>query len=352
MMNLNFRWVNTGLDERIVKSITSTPNKTEKLVLVHDSKRGNYYRNQLVNVEHLQNEFERLLQQQQQQKESQQTIDSHRDDHKPSHRDDHKPSHRDDHNHPTNSSETSKQSAQQLFQQSEQLGIAAKDLKAAQFVHRCLTLPTERTKAVNDSRIARHQLVDGSPGTKCSLSDVPKSVFLKISKFIKDSYKPHFTNDNFSKNYKINGIYKITDLADETEFEKLKQQNTAYQNQTVLGKNCQTDTFIHGTTYPALLSLLGKTGKFLPTASTGGGTNVTVDSNYSLDYAIGRYDDNDPNGVLLLCEGSIGEHTTKPQDRSDATLAVNTGMINYFVFKKDHSLIPRYVIDVTSRQPS
>ena len=51
-MKINVAFVNTGLDERIVKSVTgATPAKTEKMVLVHDSKKGDYYRKQVVNVD-------------------------------------------------------------------------------------------------------------------------------------------------------------------------------------------------------------------------------------------------------------------------------------------------------------
>ena len=52
-MKLNLRFVNTGLDDRIVKSLPSSmhPAKTEKMVFVHDKKKGDYYRKQQVNME-------------------------------------------------------------------------------------------------------------------------------------------------------------------------------------------------------------------------------------------------------------------------------------------------------------
>ena len=52
-MRINLNFVNTGLDDRIVKSLpSSTPTvKTEKMVFVHDKKKGDYYRKQKVNVQ-------------------------------------------------------------------------------------------------------------------------------------------------------------------------------------------------------------------------------------------------------------------------------------------------------------
>ena len=52
-MKININFINTGLDDRILKSlnIKSASGKTEKVVLVHDHKKGDYYRKQLVNVD-------------------------------------------------------------------------------------------------------------------------------------------------------------------------------------------------------------------------------------------------------------------------------------------------------------
>lgn len=51
LVYINF--INTGLDDRIVKSATNDlpPAKTEKMVMVHDKQKGDYVRKQRVNVE-------------------------------------------------------------------------------------------------------------------------------------------------------------------------------------------------------------------------------------------------------------------------------------------------------------
>lgn len=328
-------WVNSGLDDKILKSIQST-NKTEKTILVHDTKRGDYYRRQLVNTD-----INKFLRQPNQSNKS--PIEQ---SNKPSIE------------QPTKSSDNNSKN-QQLFEASKKLGIIAKDIKTAKFIQQCITKPTEKTKSIIQSKINRHQLVATNSGVKCSLSDVSKSTFLKISKLIEDSYIPISKGDKFSKHYKINGIYKVTNLAEEADFERLKQQNASYKTQSVLGKNCQSDLFFHGTTYPALLNLLGQTGGFTPAASVGEGTNTTTDTRYALNYAIGRYDSRDNNGVLILSEGSIGQYTqdyvSPNKNNPKDTIAADTGMIKYFVFRKEHSLIPRYIIDITqyaSNQPS
>ena len=307
MVYINF--INTGLDDRIIKGMFSHsgshPAKTEKMVLVHDSKKGDYYRKQLVNSD---------------QPATNGTHSEH----------------------------------EKLFQQAKELGITAKDLKSAEFIQGCLTKPTKRTRIVSSGRGNIEDATQGDKVTnsQCTLKSVDSKTFNKLKQFVIDNYNSKF--NKFNDIFKINGIYEIQRLKSEADFQQIKKENAKYKNVTGYGKNYQSDLFFHGTSYYSLLSILGKSGGFRSAASVGRGTNATTDSSYSLDYAVGHFDYSDRNGPLLICEGSVGQTEdggnntgSRPtEDNSDKTFTGWTGMINYFVFRKENSLIPRYVVDV------
>ena len=145
---------------------------------------------------------------------------------------------------------------------------------------------------------------------KCKLSSVTDEEFKTIVQQIEADQDKKY--HGYMK-YKIHGIYRISGLELEDEFNQIVKSNEYYKNRRAGEKNCQIDTFYHGTGAASTCLILGHSGQFEvgdPKIGRmlGNGIYLADKSSKSAQYI--REDGflkNQSRGSLLLCKASLGD---------------------------------------------
>ena len=161
--------------------------------------------------------------------------------------------------------------------------------------------------------------------------------------------------------YKIKGVYKISGLAVEKQFEEIKKANEKNQNlNTVpnMPKNQTSDYFYHGTGSMATSLILGHSGQFkLVKAKVGrmlgNGIYLADKSSKSAQY-IGDegYSRSGIHGSLMIVEASLGNTVGRNRrgswDMNDTVFAgTQHGVLNNeWCVHNPKAVIPRYLVEM------
>lgn len=147
---------------------------------------------------------------------------------------------------------------------------------------------------------------------KSSIASVSKETYEDITKLVLSNWD-NYRHKKFSP--KIRGIYEVTDIPVREEFEKLVEKNKGYSNpdEDPEGKDCQLDTFYHGTDYTATSLIVGKSGAFKIGKAKAGrmlgdGVYLALQSSKSAQYIGDKFGrEKGTKGTLMVVEASLGE---------------------------------------------
>lgn len=157
--------------------------------------------------------------------------------------------------------------------------------------------------------------------------------------------------------YRIKGVYEVSGLAIEKDFDKIKKQHSQYSGVKSGGKDCGSDFFYHGTGSMATSLILGHSGEFKIVKAKvgrmlGDGIYLADKSSKSAQY-IGDagYSRSGISGSLMVVEASLGDtlHRRTSQGYShDTVFAGKTdGLLNNeWCVHDTHAVIPRYLVQM------
>ena len=157
--------------------------------------------------------------------------------------------------------------------------------------------------------------------------------------------------------YKIKGVYEVSGLAVEKEFNQIKKQNSKYAGKTAGGKKCDSDIFYHGTGSMATSLILGHSGEFkLVKAKVGrmlgDGIYLADKSSKSAQY-IGDagYAHHGIQGSLMVVEASLGntlDARTSGGNKYDSVYAGKEHKLlnSEWCVHDPHAVIPRYLVEM------
>lgn len=157
--------------------------------------------------------------------------------------------------------------------------------------------------------------------------------------------------------YRIKGIYEVSGLAAEKDFDKIKKQHSQYSGVKSGGKDCSSDLFYHGTGSMATSLILGHSGEFKIVKAKvgrmlGDGIYLADKSSKSAQY-IGDagYSRSGISGSLMVVEASLGDtlhRRTSQGYNHDTVFAGKTdGLLNNeWCVHDTHAVIPRYLVQM------
>lgn len=157
--------------------------------------------------------------------------------------------------------------------------------------------------------------------------------------------------------YRIKGVYEVSGLAAEKDFDKIKKQHNKYKNVKSGGKDCSSDFFYHGTGSMATSLILGHSGEFKIVKAKvgrmlGDGIYLADKSSKSAQY-IGDagYSRSGISGSLMVVEASLGNtlhRRTSSGYNYDSVFAGKTdGLLNNeWCVHDTHAVIPRYLVQM------
>ena len=158
--------------------------------------------------------------------------------------------------------------------------------------------------------------------------------------------------------YRISGVYEVSGLAVEKEFQQIKKKNSKYAGKTAGGKDCGSDMFYHGTGSMATSLILGHSGEFrIVNAKVGrmlgDGIYLADKSSKSAQY-IGDsgYSRSGIQGSLMVVEASLGDTKTSigydGKTTYDSIFAgKDRGLLNSeWCVRDPHAVIPRYLVEM------
>lgn len=157
--------------------------------------------------------------------------------------------------------------------------------------------------------------------------------------------------------YRIKGVYEVSGLAAEKDFNKIKKQHSQYKGVKSGGKDCSSDLFYHGTGSMATSLILGHSGEFKIVKAKvgrmlGDGIYLADKSSKSAQY-IGDagYSRSGISGSLMVVEASLGDtlhRRTSQGYNHDTVFAGKTdGLLNNeWCVHDTHAVIPRYLVQM------
>lgn len=157
--------------------------------------------------------------------------------------------------------------------------------------------------------------------------------------------------------YRIKGIYEVSGLAAEKDFDKIKKQHSQYRGVKSGGKDCGSDLFYHGTGSMATSLILGHSGEFKIVKAKvgrmlGDGIYLADKSSKSAQY-IGDagYSRSGISGSLMVVEASLGDTSHRRTSQGynyDTVFAGKTdGLLNNeWCVHDTHAVIPRYLVQM------
>lgn len=195
---------------------------------------------------------------------------------------------------------------------------------------------------------------------------ISKADSVKAKEIINNIAKDWDRKNHGGMKYSVKGVYEITDLAVEEDFNNIKSKNSKFSKETSGGKNCKSDMFYHGTGSVATSLILGHSGQFkIVNAKVGrmlgNGIYLADKSSKSAQYiSDDGFSRHGISGSLMVVEASLG----------DTISAVSTGKFSnngydwgshdsVFGGKKEYNLlnnewcvhdpkavIPRYLVEM------
>lgn len=189
---------------------------------------------------------------------------------------------------------------------------------------------------------------------KCKVSKASDKVTKKITDNIARDWDMR-THGNMK--YKIKGVYEVSGLAIEKDFDKIKKDHSKYSKSTSGGKNCGSDLFYHGTGSMATSLILGHSGEFKIVKAKvgrmlGDGIYLADKSSKSAQYiSDSGYSRHGISGSLMVVEASLGDtlHARTNQGYShDSVFAGKTdGLLNNeWCVHDTKAVIPRYLVEM------
>lgn len=189
---------------------------------------------------------------------------------------------------------------------------------------------------------------------KCKVSKVSD----KKAKEITDKIAADWDKQSHGRmKYRIKGVYEVSGLAAEKDFDKIKKQHSQYSGVKSGGKDCGSDFFYHGTGSMATSLILGHSGEFKIVKAKvgrmlGDGIYLADKSSKSAQY-IGDagYSRSGISGSLMVVEASLGDtlhRRTSQGYNHDTVFAGKTdGLLNNeWCVHDTHAVIPRYLVQM------
>lgn len=195
---------------------------------------------------------------------------------------------------------------------------------------------------------------------KCKVSSVSQKVYDQISRNIASDWDK---KNHGRMKYKIKGIYEVSGLQAESDFNAIKNSHKGKQNKSmsVTGhtKNQTSDLFYHGTGAMATSLILGhsggfKVGKAKVGRMLGDGIYLADKSSKSAQYiSDSGYSRAGIHGSLMVVEASLGSVTGRNDRRNwDGYDTVFAGTSNDHVLNNEwcvhnpKAIIPRYLVEM------
>ena len=187
---------------------------------------------------------------------------------------------------------------------------------------------------------------------RCKIS----SASPEVTKRITDKIRADWDNDaHGNMKFQIQGVYEISNLAVENDFNEIKNNNANF-TETIGGKKCDTDLFYHGTGSMATSLILGHTGEFKIVKAKvgrmlGDGIYLADKASKSAQY-IGDdgYSRHNISGSLMIVEASLGNTVAKRGDvkNCDSVFAgKKQGLLNNeWCVHNPKAVIPRYLVQM------
>ena len=158
--------------------------------------------------------------------------------------------------------------------------------------------------------------------------------------------------------YRIKGVFEVSGLAVEKDFNKIKKEHQKYNGIKSMGKDCGSDFFYHGTGSMATSLILGHSGEFKIAKVKAGrmlgdGIYLADKSSKSAQYiSDAGYARSHISGSLMLVEASLGNTITDRSSRAASTYdsvfaGKKQGLLNNeWCVRDTHSVIPRYLVQM------
>lgn len=165
----------------------------------------------------------------------------------------------------------------------------------------------------------------------------------------------------------IHNVFKVTSIPVEEKFQSIVQNNSKFNEQKSIQKNCQVDQFFHGTQNLAVSLILGESGQFEIGEARfgrllGDGVYVTNVASKSAQYIGDEFINssmNNARGTLMIVEASLGKcHTTfglpivsdetyKVYDSIGVQAQKNMLVNNEWCVFNNQAVKPTYLVDMT-----
>lgn len=189
---------------------------------------------------------------------------------------------------------------------------------------------------------------------KCQVSSAPAAVVQKITdKIAKDWDKK---NHGHMK-YRIKGVYEVSGLAIEKDFQAIKQKSAKYAGKKVGGKDCGGDLYYHGTGAMATSLILGHSGAFKVVKAKvgrmlGDGIYLADKASKSAQYiSDAGYSRSGIKGSLMVVEAVTGDtlsqRTSRGYDHDTVFAGTQHGLLNSeWCVHNPNAVIPRYLVEM------
>lgn len=189
---------------------------------------------------------------------------------------------------------------------------------------------------------------------KCRVSSAPAAVVQKITdKIAKDWDKK---NHGHMK-YRIKGVYEVSGLALEKDFQAIKQKSTKYAGKKVGGKDCGGDLYYHGTGAMATSLILGHSGAFKVVKAKvgrmlGDGIYLADKASKSAQYiSDAGYSRSGIKGSLMVVEAVTGDtlsqRTNQGYNHDTVFAGTQHGLLNSeWCVHDPNAVIPRYLVEM------
>lgn len=189
---------------------------------------------------------------------------------------------------------------------------------------------------------------------KCRVSSAPAAVVKKITD---DIAKDWDQKTHGHMKYRIKGVYEVSGLALEKDFQAIKQKNTKYAGRKVGGKDCGGDLFYHGTGAMATSLILGHSGAFKVVKAKvgrmlGDGIYLADKSSKSAQYiSDAGYSRSGIKGSLMVVEAVTGDtlsqRTSQGYNHDTIFAGTQHGLRNSeWCVHDPNAVIPRYLVEM------
>ena len=189
---------------------------------------------------------------------------------------------------------------------------------------------------------------------RCKISKASSS---KSKQIINNIAKDWDKSTHGQMKYKIKGVYEVSGLQAEKEFNNIKGKNSKYKNKKSGGKNCSSDLFYHGTGSMATSLILGHSGQFKVVKAKvgrmlGDGIYLADKSSKSAQYISDTgFSRHGISGSLMVVEASLGDtlhsRTSSGYKYDSIHAGKSDGLLNNeWCVHNPNAVIPRYLVEM------